>query len=103
MQIQEFRAQRNTTLVYFSDHGQEVGHTKDFTGHSEEGEQGYTIPLFVWNNQNKKSSTQRLYDEPYSLEYLDDMLEGILGIHSVWYDRAADPIKSAYYPKESSK
>ncbi len=99
-QIHEQRKQRETTLIYFSDHGQEVGHTQNFAAHSSESEQGYTIPLFIWNNKNAKSSAQSFYNTPFSLENLDHLLQDILGIHSIWYDKNLDPLQSPAYPQK---
>jgi len=96
--IQAQRKQRNTTFIYFSDHGQEVGHTQNFAGHSSASEQGYTIPLFIWNN-HPKNSAQRFYNAPFSLENLDHLLQNVLGIHSTWYDKNLDPLHSPDYPK----
>ena len=92
-QIYEQRKQREVTLIYFSDHGQEVGHTQNFSGHSSASEHGYTIPLFIWNNNNKKSGTQSFYNAPFSLEHLDHMLQDVLGINSIWYDKNLDPLQ----------
>ena len=38
--------------MYLSDHGQEVGHTKDFAGHSPNTAAGYRIPVVIWRNQD---------------------------------------------------
>jgi heptose-I-phosphate ethanolaminephosphotransferase len=38
-------------LMYLSDHGQEVGHSADFSGHSRTTPAGYRIPAFIWHNQ----------------------------------------------------
>lgn len=97
-QLQEQRKGRDTTLVYFSDHGQEVGHTQNFAGHSTESEQGYTIPLFVWHN-GAGDGKQSVYDKPYSLAHFDHLLQRILGISSVWYDKNLDPSQAADYPQ----
>lgn len=102
-QIHEQRKQRETTLIYFSDHGQEVGHTQNFSGHSNASEQGYTIPLFIWNNKNAKSSAQSFYNTPFSLEHLDHLLQDTLGINSIWYDKNLDPLQSPAYPKNGER
>jgi heptose-I-phosphate ethanolaminephosphotransferase len=38
-------------LMYLSDHGQEVGHSADFSGHSRTTPAGYRIPAFIWHNR----------------------------------------------------
>ncbi|MEO6854410.1 MAG: phosphoethanolamine transferase, partial [Rhodoferax sp.] len=37
--------------MYLSDHGQEVGHDSDRTGHSPSTPSGYRIPAIIWRNQ----------------------------------------------------
>ncbi|QLI81034.1 phosphoethanolamine transferase [Chitinibacter fontanus] len=37
--------------LYFSDHGQEVAHTLDHAGHSQQSAAGYRIPLMIWQSQ----------------------------------------------------
>lgn len=98
-QVHEQRKQREITFIYFSDHGQEVGHTRNFSGHSNASEQGYTIPLFIWNNKNRKSGAQNFYNPPFSLEHLDHLLQDTLGINSIWYDKKLDPLQSLAYPQ----
>lgn len=99
-QVNEMRPQRNISLVYFSDHGQEVGHTEDFAGHSESSEQGYTIPLFVWQNQPAgHMGREAFYKEPFSLDNFEQLLQHTLGIRSEWYDKNLDPTQSTSYPK----
>jgi len=96
--IQAQRNQRETTFIYFSDHGQEVGHTQNFAGHSSASEQGYTIPLFIWRNQ-AQNGVPSFYNAPFSLENLDHLLHNLLGINSTWYDKNLDPLHSPDYPK----
>jgi heptose-I-phosphate ethanolaminephosphotransferase len=100
------REGRELEFIYFSDHGQEVGHTQNFSGHSETSVHGRTVPLFVWSNRDirPKSSTlqvntnelhnQKSFDDntPYSIDYLDHLLHGALSIKSRWYKPEFDPI-----------
>lgn len=38
-------------LVFISDHGNEVGHERDFAGHSPNTRAGYRIPVVLWSDQ----------------------------------------------------
>lgn len=40
------------TFIYTSDHGNEVGHYRNFSGHSPKTQAGYSVPLFIWSNRN---------------------------------------------------
>ena len=37
-----------SSFIFVSDHGNEVGHEKNFAGHSPNTEAGYRVPLIVW-------------------------------------------------------
>lgn len=37
-------------LIFLSDHGNEVGHVKNFAGHSPTTEAGYHIPIILWHS-----------------------------------------------------
>ncbi len=38
------------SLVWLSDHGNEVGHERDYAGHSPNTEAGYRVPLVLWRS-----------------------------------------------------
>jgi heptose-I-phosphate ethanolaminephosphotransferase len=96
-QLNEKRPNRNISFVYFSDHGQEVGHTQNFAGHSEASQNGYDIPLFIWDKQSNPN-TNSLYEKPFSLDDLDHLLHGVLGINSNFYKSNLDPKNETSYP-----
>ncbi len=50
-EIRPAREDEHRAWMYLSDHGQEVGHTSDFAGHSRTTSSGYRIPAVVWRNQ----------------------------------------------------
>jgi heptose-I-phosphate ethanolaminephosphotransferase len=79
------RGQRAISAFYFSDHGQEVGHSRDFSGHSEEDESGHTIPAWTWDYQpGQKPEVVRVNHEAYSLDKADQTIQQMLRIRSRW-------------------
>jgi heptose-I-phosphate ethanolaminephosphotransferase len=36
------------TFLYTSDHGNEVGHVRNYAGHSPKTEAGYRVPVIIW-------------------------------------------------------
>lgn len=64
--------QKQARILFVSDHGQEVGHSKDFSGHSPNTIAGYSIPLWVWQSSNDsfKLSFDSL-DKPIQTDTLD--------------------------------
>ena len=64
-------------LMYFSDHGQEVGHNDDISSHSAIFESGYKIPLFTWHSLPRESATAT-FDSYFELDQLPSTLMSFL-------------------------
>jgi len=81
----------NSTVTYFSDHGEEVFETKDFIGHNEDvGTSAmYEIPMLFWFSEkyltqnNLNLDTLRSYEQrPYVLEDFPHTFAEVLKIKS---------------------
>ncbi|WP_051101870.1 phosphoethanolamine transferase [Solimonas variicoloris] len=58
-------------FLYTSDHAQEVGHTRDFAGHTL-SEPGVTVPFFVWLSKAPDARTDaQLEGRPFQTDLLD--------------------------------
>lgn len=101
--LKQKRPGRDLSFIYFADHGQEVGHSQNFAGHSESSLQGYTVPLFIWHNQESTLKTAALIDvnEVYTTQYLDHLIQGVLDIKSIWYQAELDPLQA--YKEKSNR
>ncbi len=102
-EVAQARANRAVRALYFSDHGQEVGHHRDFAGHSEQDESGYTVPLWIWRNAVSRPLNDRHLDAPIRLDTLDHTLQQLLGIHSRWYMPQLDFLSTQYAPAASAR
>jgi heptose-I-phosphate ethanolaminephosphotransferase len=81
------------TFVYVSDHGQEVGHSRNFSGHSASDPSGYEIPLIMWTNREDKLAAvgrDELEARPYQADVLDHTIVGLLDIRTASYRAEAD-------------
>lgn len=67
-------------FLFTSDHAQEVGHTRDFAGHSA-SEAGHTVPLLLWMSETPAGAKDWL-DRPYQTDTLDWTLLDLLDIHT---------------------
>lgn len=94
--VAQARAHRPVRALFFSDHGQEVGHSRDFAGHSEQDDSGYTIPLWIWTSPKANPVDQRLVDTPIRLDTLDHALQHLMGIRSRWYEPRLDFLSGQY-------
>lgn len=68
--------------LYTSDHGEEVGHTRDFTGHSPD-EPGQVVPLLVWTAHSRKAGrNSAIEDRPFQTDVLDWTLLDLLHVRT---------------------
>lgn len=87
------------SLLYVSDHGQEVGHYRNFSGHSSTDPSGYQIPLLFWTKGQAPGLAKRraaLEARDYRTDYLDHTLLGLLGIRTSFYQPENDILSSQY-------
>ncbi len=96
--VAQARPERAVRALYFSDHGQEVGHFRDFSGHSEQDESGYTVPLWIWSNRLAPALDKTALDRPIRLDTLDQALQHLMGVRSRWYDAPQDFLSAQYIP-----
>lgn len=101
--VTDKRENQATAVLFFSDHGQEVGHYRDFAGHSSVDSSGYAIPMFVWLNPKWAESQQQFsfVDKPFRLDWMDNTIQNLLGIQSPWYHEALDILSPNYNPTET--
>lgn len=97
------RPGRAVDLLYFSDHGQEVGHHRDFAGHSQQDASGYAIPMLWWSRSASGGAPADplpagLAERPFRLDGIDQALQHLLRIRTRWADPAQDVLSPAYQP-----
>lgn len=81
-------------FLFTADHAQEVGHTRDFAGHSA-SEAGHTVPLLLWMSETPAGASAWL-DRPYQTDTLDWTLLDLLDIRTQ-RDHAGRSLVSADY------
>ncbi|MCH8533938.1 MAG: sulfatase-like hydrolase/transferase [Flavobacteriaceae bacterium] len=68
------KEKKESLMLYFSDHGDEVFHEKDFAGHNEDNTTAsmHEIPFILWKNQLYQKNFKGVIDEqrPYSTQNL---------------------------------
>lgn len=69
--IEKLRSRGDGCLFYVSDHAQEVGHTRNFTGHDPNGVSGYTVPVIYWQNPGVPEDYRRAVESrPFQCDTL---------------------------------
>jgi heptose-I-phosphate ethanolaminephosphotransferase len=66
------------TLLYASDHGNEVGHTGNHVGHSPRTEAGYAVPVILW--QGGRPRLKALEYRQILTDSLDDNALRLMGV-----------------------
>jgi heptose-I-phosphate ethanolaminephosphotransferase len=66
--------------MYLSDHGQEVGHEVDRSGHSATTAAGYRIPAMVWRSDMPAGAASALADRPFRGDWGGWAVADLLGI-----------------------
>lgn len=78
------------SMTFLSDHGNEVGHEKDYAGHSQNTQAGYQIPIILWKNTHSKTGIDK--NTPIEASLLDNYMLSVMGIETkypqpiVWTD-----------------
>ena len=80
-------------LIFLSDHGNEVGHVKNFAGHSPTTEAGFKIPIIMWDSANHLPTG--VFRQPIDATQLDANLLHLMGLRHngnksapLWTDKA---------------
>lgn len=86
----------NVSWVYIADHGQDVAHHSNFSGHNKKVNEMWDVPLIFWSNTlNTFSNTQReaITNTHYQADIFDSSLLGLLGIEGIFYQPEQDLFK----------
>ena len=75
------------SFVFVSDHGNEVGHERNYIGHSPHTQAGYQVPLIVWHDHIKQTGVSA---KMVKTAELDVYMMRMMGIQS----RSSDDLKT---------
>lgn len=96
-------AQTDASLLFSSDHAQEVGHTRNHAGQSAADASGYEIPMVVWTRNGERHAdtpTQSALEaRPYQTDRLEHTLLGMLGVDTSYYNAADDLLSPVFTPR----
>ncbi|WP_374623975.1 phosphoethanolamine transferase [Pandoraea sp.] len=96
-------AQSDASLLFTSDHAQEVGHTRNHTGQSVADASGYEIPMLVWTRNAIDPHTRTaLESRPYQTDWLEHTMLGLLDIDTTYYNASHDVLSTAFAPAPRS-
>ncbi|MDA1085164.1 MAG: sulfatase-like hydrolase/transferase, partial [Bacteroidetes bacterium] len=91
-----------SSVIYFSDHGEEVYDSIDFAGHSANGYFTYNlieIPFLYWNSMNNEISKQFL-QRPFILNDLSHTLANLYRIDTKQIDSTKSIFSKAFKSRQ---
>lgn len=89
----------NASLLFSSDHAQEVGHTRNHAGQSVADATGYEIPMLAWTRSFIGKSPEekaQLEYRPYQTDQMEHTVLGLLGVESLYYDARHDILSERF-------
>ena len=109
-QIIELFKNRNTVMVYFADHGEEIYDYRDFSGRIPEGtldknvlKYHFSVPFFIWcsdkymeNNKNQIESIKMARKRPLSIDNVCHLFFRLGHINTPLYLSNRDVLDSSY-------
>lgn len=81
----------NSTWLYIADHGQDVSHHTDHSGHNHKVKEMWEVPMLLWESENRPKNKPL---PPLSIKYQADVIDhtilGLLNISGSYYDPKED-------------
>lgn len=86
--------------LYVSDHGQDVVHNTDYSGHNIRARQQWEIPFVLWRSEGgmQGEAAAELAARPYRADVLDHTILGLLGVKGDYYDPEIDILSARFKP-----
>jgi heptose-I-phosphate ethanolaminephosphotransferase len=98
--FREALGNRSGAWLYTSDHGEEVGHTRNFTGHSPD-EAGQVVPMLLWKSEAiDPDQRARIEQRPYQSDVLDWTLLDLMHIRTAQAAPEHLVLRDSFMPRE---
>jgi glucan phosphoethanolaminetransferase (alkaline phosphatase superfamily) len=76
-------------LLYHPDHGQDVCHNDNFSGHNHKANEQWDIPMIFWSPKISQID-KNITNSKYQLDNVDNTILGLLEINGKYYDKRFD-------------
>ncbi|MCC6208701.1 MAG: sulfatase-like hydrolase/transferase [Gammaproteobacteria bacterium] len=94
-------ARTPTAWLFAPDHGEDVAHYTNFSGHNSRVRSMYEIPLIFWSSPGFSDGTfdrEAVRARPYQLDVLDNTLLGLLAVRGDYYEASSDLFSPEFRP-----
>lgn len=96
IEILKDKSPTNSIFLYTSDHGQDVSHHTNFSGHNHLANEQWEIPFFIWANDLSTQRQKRVEFRPYQTDKIYHTLLGVLKINGGNYNQDYDLLSIKY-------
>ncbi len=89
----------NSSWLYIADHGQDVSHHNNYSGHNPKVKEMWEVPMLFWQPELAKgltAETRKWQQRPYQADHLLHTLLGQLGISGTLYDEKHDILSERF-------
>ncbi len=89
----------DASWLYIADHGQDVAHNTDYSGHNYRVKEQWEVPLLIWRSKGNtvnNEAREMLVRRAYQADFLDHTILGLLGGEGDLYDPELDLLSDAY-------
>lgn len=93
------RSGEDASWLYIADHGQDVVHNSDYSGHNFRVKEQWEVPLLIWRTKGNMVNNEvrdRLVRRPYQADFLDHTILGLLGGEGDLYEPEFDLLSDSY-------
>ena len=84
------------SIIYVSDHGQEVGHQTNKVGHSPSTASGYKIPTIIWTSTGTDVASKNISDRPFRADWLAWTMSDLMALRWNSYEPSRSIINPSY-------
>jgi heptose-I-phosphate ethanolaminephosphotransferase len=86
-----------SSWLYIADHGQDVSHHDNFSGHNQKAAEQWEVPMLLWQIPQPQGA---VISTPFQADTIDHALLGLMHIHGKYYDPSLDILSPPLAPKE---
>ncbi len=87
--LKQSKDAKNSVLLYHPDHGQDVCHNDNFSGHNHKANEQWDIPMIFWSPKISQID-KNITNSKYQLDNVDNTILGLLEINGKYYDKRFD-------------
>lgn len=86
--LQNSKESEHSTWLYHPDHGEDVCHNTNFSGHNKKAKEQWEVPMILWSSSALKD--QKIVKMPYRLDSINHTILGLMKIEGEYYNPEDD-------------